>query len=274
MSKTKREKAYFKSSEFINIQKDLYGGYNNHIGLYRPKDLSIEDASEAATEKLLKLIPRINKSTRILVLNSGWGSSAFYTLSKKECKVDCLNYDKEQNTLLQKKVDDLEEKLQKKFNLEQGYFEDIPYPGDTFDLIIAQDALHLSTDKLRVFREIHRTLKPEGRFIFSDILRSENCSEENIEDSLPSLEIYSVEQYEKLARKTFMHKVYLLELPEQLKIHYQKVADRLKADEKKLVKKYDKKAIKKYSDSTQAWLDMAEKDCLDWGIFIFQKLND
>lgn len=275
MSKSKREKQYYRSEDAQDLLLELYGGWDPNVGIYRPKDISIQEAEKATVEKMLKLIPRINKSTRILILDSEFGHTARYILETKECKIECLNFNPIQNTYNRNQVESkFEEKLQKKFNVEEGYFEDIPFPRETFDIVLAQGALMHSDDKLRIFREVHRTLKAEGRFVFSDVLKSDDCSSDELKkvtELLPLSEVYSVEQYEKLARKAFLHKVYLLELPEQLHTHYVKLKEDLDS-KKKEVKDY--KAYKQYDQDLQTWIDVTEKSLLDWGIFIFQKLND
>ena len=47
-----------------------------------------------------------------------------------------------------------------------GSAESIPYPNDTFDLVIANNVMEHITDPHGVYREVYRVLKPEGRFIF------------------------------------------------------------------------------------------------------------
>ena len=69
------------------------------------------------------------------------------------------------------------EKLQKsdtplKVSFEKGDAEDIPLEDDTFDLVVSSNTLHLIKNPIRMFDEIHRVLKPEGRFIVSDHRRS------------------------------------------------------------------------------------------------------
>lgn len=274
MVKNKREKQDHLSAEAQKLRLKIHDGIDPRVGIYRPKEITLNEGMDAVMNKMIKLIPRINKSTRVLILNSGFGHMAHQLLTSKECKVDCVNYNDTQNEHNAKTISKLEERLQKKFNLEKNFFEDIPYPGETFDVILCQDTLMLTNDKLRVFREVQRTLKPEGRFVFSDALRSEDCSKDDMADlikDLPVNELFSIDQYEKMARKAFLHKVYLLELPEQIKIHHQKLMDYL---EKQPTKIKNNEAYSKYLDIEKKWNDTLSTDHIDWGIFIFQKLND
>ena len=53
--------------------------------------------------------------------------------------------------------------------------ESIPYPDNTFDVVISNGVLNLSPLKEKSFREIYRVLGPDGRLQFADIILKEDC---------------------------------------------------------------------------------------------------
>ena len=58
----------------------------------------------------------------------------------------------------------------------QGYLEDIPLPDASVDVVVSNGVVNLSPRKSRVFAEIHRILRPGGRFAAADIV---------VDDDLP-----------------------------------------------------------------------------------------
>jgi ubiquinone/menaquinone biosynthesis C-methylase UbiE len=62
--------------------------------------------------------------------------------------------------------------LSSRVSFEKGDAEDMLFEDDTFDLVISSNTLHLLKNPVRMFDEIQRVLKPDGRFLISDFRRS------------------------------------------------------------------------------------------------------
>ena len=59
----------------------------------------------------------------------------------------------------------------------EGVIEKLPLEDGFADVVISNCVINLSPDKAAVFKEIHRTLKPGGRLVVSDIVLRRELSE-------------------------------------------------------------------------------------------------
>ena len=256
------------------IFHNVWGGDDLHIGIYRPKTLSIAEANRKTTERMIRLLPRIKRSSKVLVVQSGFGGTARFIAKTYRCKVFCVNDDATQNSYNQEKIDAAG--LEKQVKISDGFVEYMPFEPDYFDFVIAQDAFSLTGKKRKTFRAIHRVLKPEGRLIISALMRSEDCtdaaSEKRIKQ-LPVEELITEQQYQDDARRGFLQQIYSVELSDQLVTHYNKVLLTLTANKESLVKQSSKRFVDQRVKVYENLIKLAEDGCLDWGILMFQKMN-
>ena len=59
-----------------------------------------------------------------------------------------------------------------------GFLEAIPVDDESVDVVTSNCVINLSTNKEEVFREIHRVLKPGGRFVIADIISDKPVPQE------------------------------------------------------------------------------------------------
>jgi len=113
-----------------------------------------------------KLIERleINKDSYVLDVGSGVGGPAIYIADKTGCKiagVDVSDVGIEMANKLAKNSN-LEDKIE--FYL--GDAMKMPFPDNSFDIAISLNVLNVFEDKVGLFREVLRVLKPSGLWAF------------------------------------------------------------------------------------------------------------
>ena len=135
-----------------------------------PKDLGALDhfhtGGFSASRDLLGLA-KIRAEDRVLDIGAGLAGPARMIASMAGCHVDCIEFSADFCTgaKLLNKLTGLEDRI----TVLNGSALDMPFPDESFDVAWMQNVGMNIADKRGLYGQIHRVLKPGGRFAFQEM---------------------------------------------------------------------------------------------------------
>jgi ubiquinone/menaquinone biosynthesis C-methylase UbiE len=108
---------------------------------------------------------------KVLDIGTATGSLAI-EFAKAIPGVEVVGLDLSDVALELAKANARENGVSSRVSFEAGDAEDMPFEDDSFDAVISGNTLHLIENPVRMFDEIRRVLRPQGRFVISDFRRS------------------------------------------------------------------------------------------------------
>jgi len=122
-------------------------------------------------------LAKIKKGDIVLDLGSGAGFDSFLALKKVGRSGKVIGIDMTEEMV--NKAKDLAIKYgYKNVEFHLGDIENLPVEDESIDIIISNCVINLAPNKLKVFKESYRVLKPEGKMYVSDIVLLEELTVE------------------------------------------------------------------------------------------------
>jgi len=122
-------------------------------------------------------LARLKEGETVLDLGSGGGIDVFLATKKVGPTGKVIGVDMTEEMVARAKALALKHGY-KNVEFRLGEIENLPVEDETVDVIISNCVINLSPDKLKVFQEAYRVLKPNGKLVVSDIVTKGKLPEE------------------------------------------------------------------------------------------------
>jgi sarcosine/dimethylglycine N-methyltransferase len=230
----------------INTSDNLF------LGCYVDGSELIKEAQAFTMERLLKLTPKLKKSSKILFLCGDSYFAPFYTAATYNSKVHILCSDLEKEADVKKQAE--ENNLAQYIQTTVGDYSYLNFDFDYFDFVWTVDVLSQIEDLLAIVRQIKGVLAPQGRLIMiEEVLNPE--SDLNIDTHLHTfLDIL------KVATTGDLEKISQIDLKDESNLHYQKLSN-------------DETLNDNESNHVQHRKTLTEQGHISWNFIQFQKRN-
>eukprot|EP01023_Acetabularia_acetabulum_P012034 TRINITY_DN15605_c0_g1_i3.p2 TRINITY_DN15605_c0_g1~~TRINITY_DN15605_c0_g1_i3.p2 ORF type:complete len:293 (-),score=30.96 TRINITY_DN15605_c0_g1_i3:477-1355(-) len=184
-------KSFYDSCEHQNFYQQWGGNFIN-VGVYdkfsenelaQPSPQIVDQASLHSSQELMQSVPvEYVQNATIVDMGAGLGGTARWLATTFNCKVHCVEIS---STECSRNRDMIQQQnLSEQVSVIEGSFTNIPEYISSVDIVISQDAfVHCDEHSFQqVAKEAFRILKPGGYFLFSDIIKTDHSSEQQLQD--------------------------------------------------------------------------------------------
>ncbi len=269
---TETARQYYNSDDADTFYAEVWGGEDIHIGLYESPGEPIGEASHRTVRHLADRLTRIDKSSVVLDIGSGYGGAARDLAKRIGCRVIGLNLSEAEND--RHRQLNRQAGLADRIEVIDGRFEDIPLEDESVDAVWSQDAILHSGDRARVLSEVDRVLRPGGQFVFTDPMQADDCPPDVLEPILSRIhlpDLGSPNFYRDAAARLGWRDAGYESMTNQLVNHYTRVLETTEARSDVLTDKISADYLTRMKAGLRHWIDGGKAGHLAWGVFLFEK---
>lgn len=259
---------YNKETPEPTIQKlELKNWKDFMVGTFKKSDSSIEDSIGNTVDRLVRISPKIKKSSKVLFFSGGNTFVPIYLASKFGCKMTIVTESKEAGDELTKQIKKHE--VDEKVEVLVDDYTLTSFSHESFDMIWSVGALTKREQLLLVMKEAKRLLVPQGRVILCELSKSEE-----LEDATVSpFTTHSIEEIMDFANKADLEKVYEKPLHTETIAHYKYLVEAVEKAGDAAKKALGEKEYAVAISTLKLMSHKAENNELAWSFLQFQKRN-
>ncbi len=268
-------RAYYDSDDADAFYRQVWGGEDIHVGLYSAADEAIARASRRSVERMAELAAPLTPETRVLDLGAGYGGAQRYLARQHGCQCVALNLSEVENERNRRMTE--EAGLAGQIEIIPGDFTALAFDDGSFERVWSQEALiHADEEgRGRACAEAARVLKPGGRFLFTDPMRTDDAPLDRLQPIYDRIHLDSLGSpgfYRATLTALGMEEIAFEEHADQLIRHYARVREVLVENTDSL-REHGVSAdyIEAMKAGLSHWVDGGREGLLTWGIFVFEK---
>lgn len=271
---------YYSDKNTTNFYLNLWGGDSIHIGIYpdnykynpltckEVKKNIIKQAIDNKKEYIYKFLSMyLNDNWEkyyIADFGSGYGGTSRFLYDKLQDKhkfhIDCFDISHD-NCIINTQKNILNNYDIPVYNIS---FLTIPFQKN-YNCIYSEDAFIHINDRNLIFKEINTKLLKGGILIFSDIILTDDCDLEKIDEVYKRVNIKSLETHDSYVEKALnngLKYINSIEYKDSMLYHYKNIRDIIEENE----------ANTKIIEGLDNWIKHIELNNITGKIFIFKKI--
>ncbi|HKG74176.1 MAG TPA: methyltransferase domain-containing protein [Aestuariivirgaceae bacterium] len=259
----------FYDTELSALLSAIWGG-NLHMGLFAEADEPLPRAQQRAKDYMARAA-ELAPGRRVLEVACGAGATAVHLANSYGVRVDATN-------IAQAQLEEAAENaraanVSDRVSFAFADYHHLPGPSDAYDCWWCQEALLYATDRMQVFSEARRVVKPGGRIVFSDLTLSDalpHDERQGFASDIRAPHLWRIEDYERLFAQVRFRIIERQDWSSHVPMTFAAVARNLAALRRDFAQRIGEDAVRGTEFRIARQLDMARAGHLGWCFYALE----
>jgi cyclopropane fatty-acyl-phospholipid synthase-like methyltransferase len=259
----------FYDTELSALLSAIWGG-NLHMGLFAEADESLPRAQQH-TKDYMARAAELAAGQRVLEAACGAGGTAIHLARSYGVSVDATNIARAQ---LEEAAENARAaNVSDRVNFAFADYHHFPGSSGAYDCWWCQEALLYATDRMKVFSEARRVVKPGGRIVFSDLtLSADLCQNERqrFASDIRAPHLWPMEDYDRLLARMEFKIIERQDWSSHVALTFAAVARNLAALRTAFAARIGEETVRGTEFRIARQLDMARAGHLGWCFYVLE----